>query len=279
MYVNSAFLNHSQISFEDNSKPLIICSCGTYRLHSVTRFPTLRPKGRPDYQLLYIAAGKAHFFFDDKEEIVSAGHMVIYYPKEPQKYIYYGTDKTEVYWVHFTGGAVAQLLNHYQIPTSSHVFYSGTSAEYPWLFRQMIQELKMCRQNYEELLTMMLRQIFLLAGRQLLEKTGDNYIQEEIEKATYYFNDNYHKDISIEEYAASHHMSTCWFIRSFKRYTGMTPMQYVLSIRIANAQNLLKTTNYNISEIAAIVGYDNPLYFSRIFKKQTGLSPKEYRKR
>ena len=57
----------------------------------------------------------------------------------------------------------------------------------------------------------------------------------------------------------------------------MTPMQYILSIRIANAQNLLETTGYTISEIAAIVGYDNPLYFSRIFKKQKGLSPKEYR--
>ena len=135
----------------------------------------------------------------------------------------------------------------------------------------------MCRPGYEELLTLMLRQIFLLMDRQLQEKKGNSYIQEEIEKATYYFNENYHKDISIEEYAASRHVSTCWFIRSFKHYTGMTPMQYVLSIRIANAQNLLETTGYTISEIAAIVGYDNPLYFSRIFKKQKGLSPKEYR--
>ena len=59
----------------------------------------------------------------------------------------------------------------------------------------------------------------------------------------------------------------------------MPPMQYILSIRIANAQNLLETTAYTVSEIAAIVGYDNPLYFSRLFKKQLGMSPTEYRKR
>lgn len=277
MYTNSAFLNNSQISFKDTSKPLIISSCGTYRLYSIHKLPTLRPKGRVDYQLLYIAAGKAHFFFDGKEEIISAGHMVLYRPKEPQKYVYYGSEKTEVYWVHFTGGEVKQILNYYQIPAEKHIFYCGTSAEYQWLFRQMIQELQTCRPNYEELLSMMLRQIFLLANRQIQEKKGNNYIQEEIEKATYYFNDNYHKDISIEEYAASRHVSTCWFIRSFKHYTGMTPMQYILSIRIANAQNLLETTSYTISEIAAIVGYDNPLYFSRLFKKQKGVSPKEYR--
>lgn len=278
MYTNTANLNNSKIAFKDTSKPLIVISCGTYRLYSIQKLPTFRPKGRVDYQLLYVAAGKAHFFFDGKEEIVPAGHMVLYRPKEQQKYVYYGVDQTEVYWVHFTGGEIKQILNYYQISSSKHVFYSGTSAEYQWLFRQMIQELQMCRQGYEELLAMMLQQIFLLVNRQIKEKKTNGFIQEEIEKATYYFNDNYHKDISIEEYAASHHISTCWFIRSFKHYTGMTPMQYILSIRIANAQNLLETTGYNISEIAAIVGYDNPLYFSRLFKKQKGISPMEYRK-
>ena len=57
-----------------------------------------------------------------------------------------------------------------------------------------------------------------------------------------------------------------------------SPMQYILSIRINNAVSLLETTDYNVTEISAIVGYENPLYFSRIFKKQKGVSPSEYRK-
>jgi len=55
-------------------------------------------------------------------------------------------------------------------------------------------------------------------------------------------------------------------------------MQYILSLRMANAQSLLETTEYNISEVAAAVGYDNPLYFSRLFRKHTGMSPSEYRR-
>ena len=55
-------------------------------------------------------------------------------------------------------------------------------------------------------------------------------------------------------------------------------MQYLLSIRINNAAVLLETTDYNINEISTIVGYDNPLYFSRLFRKQKGLSPSDYRK-
>jgi len=56
-------------------------------------------------------------------------------------------------------------------------------------------------------------------------------------------------------------------------------MQYILTARIANAQSLLESSDYTVSEIASIVGYNNPLYFSRIFKKQTGLSPMDYRKK
>ncbi len=75
------------------------------------------------------------------------------------------------------------------------------------------------------------------------------------------------------------HRSTAWFIRSFKQYTGMTPMQYIISVRIANAQRLLGTLDYNVTEVASIVGYDNPLYFSRLFRKQKGCAPSQYRKR
>ena len=57
-------------------------------------------------------------------------------------------------------------------------------------------------------------------------------------------------------------MSISWFIRSFKKYTGSTPIQFITSLRMTNAQVLLETTSYSINEIAGIVGYNNPLYFS-----------------
>ena len=101
---------------------------------------------------------------------------------------------------------------------------------------------------------------------------------EEMDSAVRYFHENYNKLISIEDYAASQHMSVSWFIRNFKEYTESTPAQYILSLRISNAQTLLETTNYNVTEIAEIVGYDNPLYFSRLFKKQSGMSPSDFRK-
>ena len=81
-----------------------------------------------------------------------------------------------------------------------------------------------------------------------------------------------------DDYAASRGMSVSWFIRNFKKYTGSTPMQFIVGIRINNAQMLLETTTYSINEISKIVGYDNQLYFSRLFHKLKGYSPREYRK-
>lgn len=280
MYTNNAYLNNSTIDIKDKTKPLIVTSCGTYKLYTRPKLPTWRPRGRRDFQLLYVAAGKAHFHFGNEEKIVSAGHMVLYRPKEPQKYEYYGNDETEVYWVHFTGGNVTNLLRSYGLTDDKKVFYCGSDLVYQQLFRAMIYELQMCKDSYQEMLEMYLRQIFIRLQR--LFKTAlkiDNaHVVEVIDKATTFFNEHYNDPISIDEYARETHVSTSWFIRNFKACTGFTPMQYILSKRIYNAEVLLRDTDYNIAEISRIVGYDNPLYFSRVFRKTKKMSPSEYRK-
>lgn len=280
MYMNAGFLNNNRLPFKDKSKPLIVTSCGNYRLKSKEKLPTWRPRGTLDYQLLYVASGKTHFYFGDEERIVNAEQMVLFQPRQPQHYEYFAKDKPEVYWVHFTGSDVKNILKHYGVPMDDPVFYSGNSSMYAYLFKEMIHELQTCRVGYQELLEMYLRQILLLIVRSREEHnpTVSSFIQDEMELARRYFTEHYNEEINIEEYAKSRGMSISWFLRNFKQLTAKSPMQYVLSIRINNAVSLLEGTNYNINEISSIVGYDNPLYFSRIFKKQKGVSPSDYRK-
>ncbi len=281
MYTNSAYLNNSLIDFKDKSRPLIVGSCGTYHLFTRPVLPTYRPKGRVDYQLLYIAAGKAHFFFKKGEEtIVTAGHMVLYRPKEFQKYVYYGHENTEVFWIHFTGWEAKLILRRLGFPEKDHVINTGIQKRYKDIFQTIIQEMQLHKLHYEEYISLLLTELLILVNRHTVKKVKINsFVQNEIESALSYFNTNYNKDINIDAYAASKNMSTSWFIQNFKKYSGSTPMQYILSLRIFNARNLLETTSYNITEIANIIGYEDPLYFSRLFKKQVGLSPSEYRKR
>ena len=280
MYTDSAYWHNKVMDFKDKSKPLMVCSCGTYHLFTRPKLPTHRPRGRLDWQILYIASGKAHFYFNGVEHIVTAGNMVIYRPKEEQRYYYYGTDHTEVYWVHFTGSNVKNIIRSYGISDDMHIIHTGTSLEYKRLFTQMIQELKLCKEDYEELLLCYFTHLLIMIHRlmNIKPKSKTHALMEEMNAAVRYFHENYNKPICIEDYAEQHHMSVSWFIRNFKEYTEMTPTQYLLSLRISNAQTLLETTNYNVTEISDIVGYDNPLYFSRIFKKQSGLSPSEFRK-
>lgn len=280
MKINVAYLHNSISVVKDTTKPLLVTSCGYYLVKEGPVIKTNRPKGRRDYQLIYIAEGRGHFFFKDGTRIVNKGEMILFRPYEPQSYYYYPQDQCEAYWVHFTGGSVEEVLEHYRIPHDDCIFSAGSYPEYVHLYEEMIRELQLCRKGYLELLPIFLRQLFLYIDRHRGEgkRTGSAVISE-VEQAARYFNEHYNRDISIDEYAASVHMSTCWFIRRFKQVLKVTPMQYILSLRITNAKELLETKEMSVKEIAHEVGFSNPLYFSRIFTKTVGLSPTEYREK
>lgn len=278
MYANTGYMDLTDEELEDYNIPLRTNCCGVYRLLTLPVMSTIRPLGRPDYQILYISSGKATFYINGEPREVPAGHMVIYPPRSLQQYAYYLEDKPEVYWLHFTGEDAQTLIKDAGF-SGDHILYTGISAKYQDLFLSMIKELQLPRPCSEELSSLYLRQLFLTLKR-LKEEGGykKTEIKEEMEQAIHYFHENFTRDIQVEEYAKRLHMSTCWFIRSFKQYAGMPPGKYITSIRVNKAKELLESTDYTVGEIGTIIGYENPLYFSRIFKKQTGLSPAEYRK-
>lgn len=282
LYINVAYVDDENPNIEDLSIPLKINNCGYYRVHTTPVIETPHPEGRNDYQLLYIASGKGYFYFKGSENatVVTKGNMVLFRPKEPQVYYYYAVDKTEVYWVHFTGWKVEEYLDRYELPKEENVFFTGVSPDYPWIYNQIIRELQLQRENYEDMIRLFLRHIFLTINRYIKEgKQTKNDTINDIERAVHYFNENYSKPISIEQYASEHLMSVNWFIHNFKNVMKIPPMQYIVSLRIAAAKGYLENSNKNITEIANTVGYDNALYFSRLFKKYTGMTPSEYRER
>ena len=262
---------------------IFVNSCGTYKLSPPAYMTTERPDGRNDYQLIYIASGKGTFYFaKDEPTLLEAGNIVIYRPRAMQKYIYDGRDHPEIYWIHFTGKDADSILEKYGISSNQRSISVGINPEYSHLFEKIIFELQCKRPFYEESSAMLFLELLVLFGRfHMNHVTYKKPLSfHKLDEATAYFHEHFNESIDIDSYIKGFENDLCasLFYRQFKEYTGQTPLQYILEIRLTNAKKMLETTDYSISEISASVGYENALYFSRLFHKHLGVSPKEYRK-
>ena len=101
---------------------------------------------------------------------------------------------------------------------------------------------------------------------------------EKIEEAISFITTHYNTEISIKELADSCDLSQSRFMYLFKEKAGQSPHAYQQMLRINNCMTLLASTQLNITDICMLSGYTDPLYFSKIFKKYVGMSPREYRK-
>ena len=98
-----------------------------------------------------------------------------------------------------------------------------------------------------------------------------------IETAKEYIQNNYSKDISLDEVSKAANISPYYFSKIFKEDTGEGFVEYLTRIRMDKAKELLTTTECSMKEICAMVGYADPNYFSRSFKKNVGVTPTEYK--
>ncbi|WP_332888761.1 AraC family transcriptional regulator [Paenibacillus selenitireducens] len=115
----------------------------------------------------------------------------------------------------------------------------------------------------------------VLVGHKNRERRSSPNI-DVIEEAIAYIKGNYMNLLTLEELAGLHAMTSKSFSYFFYKYTGSRPIDFVIQHRMERACELLKTGNFPISDIAVSVGYGNPLYFSRAFKKRFGVSPSAY---
>jgi two-component system, response regulator YesN len=98
-----------------------------------------------------------------------------------------------------------------------------------------------------------------------------------IDKAKVYIHKQYHKDISLDEVSKEVNISPYYFSKLFKEETGENFIEYLTNMRINKAKELLSKTDMSMKEICCHIGYSDPNYFSRLFKKNLGVTPTEYK--
>ena len=114
------------------------------------------------------------------------------------------------------------------------------------------------------------------ACHNVLVKRGEKS-NDIVESAQKYIDDNFSKDISLDDISRMMNLSPYYFSKLFKEKTGENYVEYLTRIRIERAKEMLKSPDKTMKEICSEVGYSDPNYFSRIFKKVVGLPPTEYR--
>jgi YesN/AraC family two-component response regulator len=150
----------------------------------------------------------------------------------------------------------------------------------------IIREIKMKHSNYDFMVKMKLAELLVYAIRC---KTGENSTlinlpvktekYRKISEIAKYINENHHENISLADIADDFYISKCYLSRIFKEITGFTVNEYINITRIKRAQQLLEQSDFNITEIADIVGYESITYFEKVFKKYLETSPLKYRKK
>ena len=181
------------------------------------------------------------------------------------------------YWIGFTGRRARALLDFFDISTDSHERFKFKD----WSFVKELLDTsfeKCVKDNYLEqniaksLLFSILLQLVPYDG-----EANKKLYSDDMEIVAQYIRNNYQRKISMQYLANTIHISQKYLRQKFHSAYGVSPQQYLIDIRMQAAQKLLCDTNYKIKEIAASVGYTSQLDFSNIFKKKTGVSPKEYR--
>lgn len=271
-----SFEYSSDIISPNSKNGIEVNNCGELRFSTDSHI--IRPRGRKDYQLIYICSGNCYVKIKGETHVAGQGDAVFYRPGEVQDYMFLGKESPHAYWIHFNGEKCAEMFNAL-ISAQSNVVKSVKSRDVEYLVSSICKHFNLKTNDYTVICSGMLLSVLALINNKLLgadEVTDKNagLISELISKLKYYQN----LEMNVADCARMCRLSQSHFTRVFKEITGRSPQQFIIDLRVGRAKELLNYTDMNISEIAEASGFHDQNYFARVFKKAAGVTPSEYRK-
>ncbi|MGM9769015.1 MAG: AraC family transcriptional regulator [Candidatus Cryptobacteroides sp.] len=278
---------------QDKKWGLTVCSLGFQKVCPGEAYPPekhnpeymFNPKtGRilSEYQLLYITEGRGALITEHGGKFdIRAGDMFLIFPGE--KHTYYPDPATgwSEYWIGFNGTNVDSRTSQGFFSPAKPVYNVGYNESIIELYREAITTAKHQESYFQQLLAGIVNHLLglmFMSGRNN-RMSHDNHEKSIVNKARAYMQENVESDLRMPEVAGYVGISYSRFRSIFKKYTGLSPAQYFIDLRIHRAKEMLRSTSASIKEISIILQFENPEYFATQFKKKTGISPTEFRKR
>ena len=236
-------------------------------------FTTDNPTGREDYYLLYMVEGALRVTFPHGIEAIRAGHAVIFAPHYHYTYTYDAAAPMNYLWVHFTGSHATRFLKEWGFGPFPHLADTGSDTGIPTLFSELFEcfefETPLSRHRSASALEQILLHIAECAARASCDR--------ELDRSLRIIHSSYQNDLKIPELARLENLSHSRYITVFRERTGMSPTAYIINRRMTAACELLENTDISVKQVGALVGYSDPHFFCKIFKRHVGLTPTEYR--
>ena len=223
------------------------------------------------YLLMFIREGNGFVESGGKKYRLSAGDFLLLDCYRPHKY--YTTTGWETYWVHFDG-SVSRKLFEYATQNSLIAKPVNTG--------RILQSMNVLLEIFEKELpkneAYLSKCLYDLITEYITASGNTEGLDNPlISTATKYISGHLEEDIPLEELADRCQVSPFYFSRIFKSSTGYTPHQYIINMRMNYACHLLAHTNLLVKEITYRCGFHNVSNFCTAFKKQYGITPKEFR--
>lgn len=240
------------------------------------------PAKRDHYLLHFITSGKGTFYCENKSYQLSAGHGFLICPEVITSYTADTSEPWTYSWIGFNGLNAEYYLNHAGLNTENPVFLCKDKSE----FLKIISEFKTINENTIIGQTKMTGYLYMLLAF-IIENCSKLSVQgkaffsskeEYIKNAIDYIQSNYSRKMSVEEVANYIGLNRSYFGVIFKEITEFSPQDFIIYYRMDKAKKLLSDISMNIGDVSHSVGYDDPLTFSKQFKKTVGVSPSAYRK-
>ena len=237
---------------------------------------TWGPALRDHYLIHYVTAGKGVYRVDGRTYELRAGMMFAVFESSVVSYTADLDDPWEYYWVGFNGTDAERLVKllpfSKEMPVldapNSEIFRSALLDIYNNAGSGPADEAKMVGYLYLFLSAL----IALSSGGEKYSSSGALYVENALRFIRY----NYSRKIDICDIAANIGVSRSHLYRIFVKHLSMSPNEYLARFRINEACALLRSSSLSIGEIANSVGFDDQLYFSRVFKKYKGVAPSRY---